>query len=345
MKKFLEFLSLSLPILTIFILFFVGFFLERRAIKKIKNIVKAKGWESYYNILHSLRGLITFWFLLTGIFMVLPVLGINPGLFTIIQKILIALFLGGLTLYVSRLSIGFLRISTSKNEESSPLTSLFEYLIKLLIFSLGILIILQSIGIAITPLLTAFGVGGVSLGLAFQNTLSNLLSGINIITSKKIRPGDYIKLKTGEEGYVVDVELKYTVIREITNNLLVIPNAEITSSSFTNYSLPDKTMLLPIEISVGYDNDLEKVESITLEVAKEILNEVPGGVRDYQPFIRYENFDYFSINLTVYLKIQEYFDNLIIRHEFIKKIYTRYREMGVSIPFPVQSAYIPPHQN
>ncbi len=71
--------------------------------------------------------------------------------------------------------------NSSKHETSVSLTSLFEYLTKVLIFSIGFLIIIQSIGIEITALITAFGVGSLSIGLALQNTLINLISGINII--------------------------------------------------------------------------------------------------------------------------------------------------------------------
>lgn len=192
----------------------------------------------------------------------------------------------------------------------------------------------------ITPLLTALGVGGVFIGLALQNTLSNLFSGLNIITSKKVRPGDYIRLETGEEGYVIDVAWRYTIVREIPDNFIVIPNAKIVSSTFKNYSFPDREMLVLVTVGVSYDSDLETVEAVTLEVASEIMNEVAGGVSEYQPFMRYEEFDYFSINCTVYLRVKEYLDRLIVRHEFIKRLHKRYQREGIKIPFPIKTVYI-----
>ncbi len=110
----------------------------------------------------------------------------------------------------------------------------------------------------------------------------------NIITSKKVRPGDYIQLETGEEGYVIDVAWRYTIVREIPDNFIVIPNAKIVSSTFKNYSFPDREMLVLVTVGVSYDSDLEKVEAVTLEVASEIMNKIAGGVSEYQPFMRYE---------------------------------------------------------
>ena len=168
------------------------------------------------------------------------------------------------TLVVSRLAVNAIQLYSIKHETTVSLTSLFEYLTKVLIFSIGFLIIIQSIGIEITALITAFGVGSLSIGLAFKNTLSNLISGINIIISRKIRPGDYIQLKDGEEGYVIDVELKYTLIKDIYNNIIIVPNSNIIEASFKNFTLEEPWMLLPIRIGVSYDSNLEKVEEVTL---------------------------------------------------------------------------------
>ncbi|MBZ8180993.1 mechanosensitive ion channel family protein [Oscillatoria salina IIICB1] len=188
--------------------------------------------------------------------------------------------------------------------------------------------------------MTALGVGGVSIGLALQNTLANLFSGLNIITSKKVRPGDYIKLETGEEGYVRDIAWRYTIIREYNENLIVIPNSKLVSATFKNYTLPKKEMLLPIECSVSYGSDLDKVEAVTLEVAMEVMKYVPGGVPNFEPFLRYHKFDYFSINFTIYLKVKKFIDHLIVRHEFLKRLYRRYQWEGIKIPFPIKAGYL-----
>jgi small-conductance mechanosensitive channel len=347
MNNFFNLRQLIIPLLILLGSLLLGWLFERQVITRLKKIAQKTNWKFDNIFLDSFQGIGFFWFVFAGIYFSLPILPFNANVIILIKKVLIVSFLMSCTIVVSRLLVKLLRLYTTRDDGFSPLTTLFAFLINVVIFSLGILIALQSIGVAITPLLTAFGVGGVSLGLALQSTLANLMSGINIITSKKVKPGDYIELKTGESGYVVDVELKYTIIQEITNNFLVIPNSKILSSSFKNYSLPDKDMLIPIEVGVSYDSDLETVETVTIQVAKETIQNFSDNIPDYKPFIRYDKFDYFSINFRVFLKIreQEYFDHLKIKHEFLKQLHKTYKKQEIKIPFPLKSAYISNEKN
>ncbi|HIK30977.1 MAG TPA: mechanosensitive ion channel family protein [Oscillatoriales cyanobacterium M59_W2019_021] len=337
----LEIVKIVIPIALVALGFVGGYVFEHRVLKRLKSIADRTGWQGYNIILSSLRGMTLLWFAIAGIFAATLSISLEPWLDILLQKILLALLLGSATIVIARLAVGFIQFYGGRGEDTSPLTSLFENLTKLVIFSLGILIIIQSLGISITPLLTALGIGGVSIGLALQNTLSNLFSGLNIILSKKVRPGDYIQLEPDEEGYVTDVAWRYTVIRDIPGNLIVIPNSKIVSSTLKNYTLPERSMLLPLEVGVSYESDLERVEAVTLEVAREVMAEVPGGVPDYDPLIRYRDFGYFSINFIIYLKIKEFYDHLIVRHEFIKRLHRRYRLENIELPFPIRSGYVP----
>ena len=332
MKDLLQVIDYIIPIGIIIVAFSLGLFFEKQGFKSLKKVIRKTGWQGADVIIKSLRGIVWLWFTIAGVSLALTSLSISPPFLNIIQKVLLVLFLASVNLVVSRLAIGLIRFYSSKGEESPQLTTLFENLTRILIFSLGILIIIQSIGIAITPLLTALGIGGVSIGLALQSTFANLFSSVNILTAKKLRPGDYIKLKTGEEGYVQDITWKHTIIQEINENWLVVPNSKIVNSSFRNYSFPEKQLLITVEVGVSYDSDLEKVETVTLEIAREVIQEVAGGVCESEPFIRYHHFDYFRINFTVYLKVQEFFDSLLIKHEFIKRLHQRYLDEGIEIP-------------
>ncbi|MDJ0600885.1 MAG: mechanosensitive ion channel family protein [Crocosphaera sp.] len=340
-------LKIISPLFAILCGFIIGILFEKRVIKNIKKLAAKTHWRYDKIIIDSIQGFSILWFSLGGIAVATYIYPIPPGIQTLINKFLIATFLGSATLVISRLLVGLLKAYTTDEHGISPLTSLFEFLTKIIIYSLGILIILQSIGIQITPLLTALGVGGVSVGLALQTTLANLMSGVNIIMSGKVKPGDYIRLASGESGYVIDVELKYTVLREITNNLLIIPNSKIISGSFKNFSLPDKTIALPVTLDVGYDSNLETVENITLEIANNLLKDrILEDENVGEPFILYNKFDYFSINFTVYLKIheREFFEHLTLKHQFLKELHKRYQVEGIEIPFPIKSVYFPPQK-
>ena len=200
---------------------------------------------------------------------------------------------------------------------------------QLLVFLVGTLIGLQSLGIAITPILTALGVGGLAVALALQETLSNLFSGLYIITARHIRPGDYVKLATGEEGTVIDITWRSTKLREGLNNLIIVPNAKLASATVTNYDEPEREIVVPVRLGVSYESDLATVERITLDVAREALAAAPGSLPGFEPVLRYHTFGDASIDFTVVLKAQSIGNQDTVKHEFIKRVHARYQAEGV----------------
>ena len=113
-----------------------------------------------------------------------------------------------------------------------------------------------------------------------------------------------------------------------------------TSAIVTNYYFPEKEMAVLIQVGVSYDSDLKKVERVTIEVGKELMREVPGGVPEFEPFIRYHTFADFSINFTVILRAKEFVDQYLIKHEFVKRLHQRFKKEGIEIPFPIRTVYM-----
>ncbi|MCD6490489.1 MAG: mechanosensitive ion channel, partial [Thermodesulfobacterium sp.] len=124
------------------------------------------------------------------------------------------------------------------------------------------------------------------------------------------------------------------------NNIVIVPNSKLASSIITNYYLPEKELAVLVQVGVSYNSDLENVERVTIEVAKEVMKEVPGGVPNFEPFIRYHTFGDFSINFTVILRAQSYVDRYLVTHEFVKRLHKRYKEEEIEIPFPIRTVYL-----
>lgn len=276
-----------------------------------------------------------------GIFLSIPHMPIDPEFFTVIQKIIMVIIFLSTTAVASKVIVSLAKISTQETEQVFPSTSIFITLIRIVIYSVGALIILQYLGISIAPILTAMGIGGLAVALALQNTLSNLFAGIHIVLSKQVKTGDYIKLDTGEEGFVVDISWRNTTVQTIGKNLIIIPNSRLASSILTNFSLPEKSFSMAVQIRIDYESDLEKVELITLETARETMKEFYGEFDEKDaPVLRFNTFADFGIDLTVYLFPQTVTDQYRLRHEFIKKIYNRYKKEGIKIPFPISTVYV-----
>lgn len=202
---------------------------------------------------------------------------------------------------------------------------------------IGILILLDNLGISITPVLASFGVGSLAIALALQPTLENFFSGMQLVIDKPISIGQFIRLDSGEEGYVHNIGWRSTSIRMLPDNMVIVPNKLLVNSRVINYHYPCKEIATGVEVGVHYGSDLEKVEKVTLEVAREILKNVQGGVPEFAPSIRFHTFSDYSINFTVNLRAKEFVDTYLIKHEFIKRLHKRYREEGIVIPCPIRT--------
>ena len=148
-----------------------------------------------------------------------------------------------------------------------------------------------------------------------------------------------MQLESGEEGYLTDITWRNTTIRALPNNRIIVPNSKLASAIITNFHLPEKEMAVLVQVGVSYDSDLEKVEKVTMDVGKEIMKEVAGGVAEFEPFVRYHTFADFSIRFTVMLRAKEFVDQYLIKHEFVKRLHQRYRDEGITIPFPIRTIY------
>lgn len=245
------------------------------------------------------------------------------------------------TLAIANLSGKIFKNYVRKSNLPIPTTGLAYGILKSTIIVLGFLVILSILGISITPLLTALGVGGLAVALALQDTLANLFAGIHILMEKSIRVGDFVKLETGQEGYVEDITWRTTRVRMLPNNIVVIPNNKLAQSVVTNYYLPEKRMSLLIAVSVSYSEDPEKVEKILVEEAGKAVGEIPGLLGDPEPFVRFiPGFGESSLDFTLICQVREFVDQYLAQHELRKRIFRRFKEEGIEIPFPHRTVYL-----
>jgi len=220
-------------------------------------------------------------------------------------------------------------------------TGLLNAIIKGAVYLIGFIIILNIFGISIAPLITALGIGGLAVALALKDTLENLFAGIHIMAEKTVRVGDFIRLETGQEGYVEDISWRTTRIRMIPNNMIVIPNSKLAQSIVVNYFLPEKTMSFQIPISVSYDSDPELVEKILMEEVKKAIKEVPGLLSEPSPVVRFmPGFGESSLDFTLVCHVEEFVDQYPVQHELRKRIFKRFQQEGIEIPFPQRVVWL-----
>jgi len=227
----------------------------------------------------------------------------------------------------------------SINPAFQSMPKLVMKVLSILVYIIGLMIILKHFNIEITPLIATLGVGGIAVGFALQDTLSNFFAGLHIVSDKPIRIGDFIEIEENISGYVEDIGWRSTRIRTLSNTIVIVPNSKIASSVITNDSLPVPEMSVVIQCGVAYTSDLEKVEKVTIETAKRMQKIVQGGVKNFEPFIRYHTFGDSNINFSIILRVEQFVDKYLVTHELIKALKKAYDENGIEISWPVRKVY------
>ena len=260
--------------------------------------------------------------------------------FYIIKAILILIILSITVVAANLVTRVFIRY-IDRSSVSVQSTGLLNTIIKTAVYLIGFIIILNILGISIAPLITALGIGGLAVALALKDTLENLFAGIHIMAEKTVRVGDFIRLETGQEGYVEDISWRTTRIRMLPNNMIVIPNSKLAQSIVVNYFLPEKTMSFQIPISVSYDSDPELVEKILIEEVKKAIKEVPGLLSEPSPVVRFiPGFGESSLDFTLVCHVKEFVDQYPVQHELRKRIFKRFQQEGIEIPFPQRVVWL-----
>jgi len=324
------------PVATIIASILLGFLVERVVLRALIKMASKTKWKGDDAIFKSFKGILFTWVACAGVYYATATSPIPADAVLVIRQILMLVVIATGTILASRAAIALVNLYSGKITNIFASTSIFSNITKVVIFIIGFLIALQTLGISVTPILAALGVGGLAVALALQDSLNNLFSGLYIIASRQVKPGDFIKLENGEQGYIEDITWRNTTIRSLAKYLIIMPNSKLASAIVVNYSQTGKELTVIAEIPLSYDNDLVLVEKVTLEVAKDIMKTVPGGVPDFVPHIRFNQFNDGNIKLNVLLHGKQFVDQYLLKHEFLKRLHERYKKEGINITAPAR---------
>lgn len=255
-----------------------------------------------------------------------------------VASILYVLGMASVTLMLMQLAGNLVRHYGDQVPGAQPVTTLSQNLAQIGVLILGIVEVLDHYNYSIKTILTALGIGGLAVALALQDTLSNLFAGFYVAVARQIRLGDYIKLNTGEEGYVRDIGWRCTTIRALSNNLIIVPNAKLAQAIVTNYNLPEQRMAASLQMGVSYRSDPDRVEKILLEVAVQGIADIAGLLAEPAPYVAFDpGFLESALGFTVNFTVNEFANQFSVRNELKKRIFRRFREEGIEIPFTTRT--------
>ena len=293
-------------------------------------------------VLSEIRPRIGLWSLLVGLHFAVRRWALEPTPLADIQNVLSALAIGSLTFATAAVLARLVGTHPAREGGgATQVSALTRNVIRIVVIVLGALVIAGVFNYNITPYLTALGVGGLAVALALQDPLSNLFAGIVMSASGQVRLGEYVKLDSGVEGYVLDFNWRATSIRLLSGSVAIVPNAKLAQSTVTNFHQPSRDVGISIEVVVDYGNDLSLVERLAVDVATRVAVDVPGVAAGTRPSVRFQSFTPAGITLVIGMRSVEFPDQFAIKHELIKRLHERLTEAGVAFRPPV--APPPPH--
>ena len=174
------------------------------------------------------------WCLVVGAWAALEAADLPPRPAARLELLLQALVIATTTLTGAGLLVIAIARFARRQGFTLALTGIAQALIRTAVIVIGGLVLMGHLGIAITPMVTALGIGGVAVALALQDTLSNLFAGFHLLADTPIRVGDTVRLENGMEGVVNDIGWRSTLLRDPSDALIIVPNAKLAQSILTN---------------------------------------------------------------------------------------------------------------
>jgi small-conductance mechanosensitive channel len=314
-------LPLLWPLVWIGVAGLIGILVERFAALRAVRASATRAHQWFGIGLDALRVGIIPWFLMAGIHAAMVTSALDRNVVRILDDVLLVLAFGSITWVIARFAGSAIREKSAQIAPRVLSASLLATIVQSAVGVIGILVILESLGVHVEALLTALGVGGLAVALALQPTLANLFAGLQLVASRSLRPGDYISV-TGFEGFVEDITWRTTSIRDLSNNLVTVPNLTIATSIFVNYRLPVPGVAIELPFTIKAGADLEHVEQAATEAATAALKALGastiGGV---PPAVRYEGVSDGNIEARLVFRIPQSVDALSARNETVRRLF------------------------
>ena len=238
----------------------------------------------------------------------------------------------------------FLNRAQQKQPQLERVAQPANFVIKALFSLVAVIVILENLGVHLTAVWTTLGVGSVAVALALQDTLGNFFAGLYILADHPINLNDYIKLDSGQEGFVTRIGWRSTLLRTGQNNMVVVPNSTLAKAVITNFSFPDERLLASVQAGVAYGTDPRRVEKILVEVARGLAKDGFEGVLGYpEPgAFLIPGFGASTLDFTLNVHVRRFADQGAVLSELRKRILERFNSEGIEMPFPTRALVLDP---
>jgi len=203
-------------------------------------------------------------------------------------------------------------------------------IIRYIILAIGLIIVLQTVGLDLSTLTILAGALGIGIGFGLQNITNNLVSGIIILFERPIKVGDRIEV-SNIAGDVIRISMRSTTILTNDNISIIVPNSEFISSTVINWSHIDRNIRLNFPVDVSYTENPQEVKKLLLEVAEENS----GVLKNPKPDVLFDKFGESSLIFNLRVWTREYISRPgVLKSQLYYAIFDKFTKHGIKIPFP-----------
>lgn len=305
----------------------------------VQKIVKNTKTNIDEKIFYVAKRPIFICFILYGIYFIISDLSILAENLHFIWNILFVLIIIIVAYYLNKIFniILLSLLKLNKKYENTPM--IIIKVVNIIIYLIFIIIILDYFGIAISPIITTLGIGGLSIGLALKETFESLIAGFYIIFEKPFKIGDFITLDSGISGKVDNIGWSTTKLTTFGNQVIYVPNSKFKTSIITNLSRPAPMKNAVVTGGVTYDSDLEKVEKILNKIGEKLQKTSEQIDPNSTVLARFSEFEDSAIGFRIVLKAKSYIDSFKLKHDLLKEIKKEFDKQKIEFAFPTRTNY------
>ncbi len=235
--------------------------------------------------------------------------------------------------FVIKLMMNSFTKMMDKRKTDSSLKPFLRSLVSILLKTMLVISALGMLGVEMTSFIAILGAAGLAVGLALSGTLQNFAGGVIILLFKPFKVGDYVEAQ-GHSGFVKEIQIFNTILLELDNKTVIIPNGPLSTGSMVNYST-EPTRRVDFTFGIAYGDSVDKARKILFELFKEDKR----ILTDPAYFVGLSEMADSSVNLTAraWVKGEDYWD---VFFEINEKTYNSFNAEGISIPFPQMDVHL-----
>ncbi len=237
----------------------------------------------------------------------------------------------------------FLKVVKTSSRLDDQLVPIFVKTVKIFLYIVGTIYLIQSLGYSISGVVAGLGIGGLAVAMAAKDTLANLFGSIMLLTDRPFRVGDWIK-SGNDEGVVEQIGFRSTRIRTFAKTLISIPNSIIASTSINNFSRMPKRRV-KINVGVTYDTTADQMEKLITQLRDFIKNHPQVDKKFF--LVDFTDFGASSLDILIYYFTitTDWAKHMQYRQDINLSIMRIIEEMGLSIAFPTRTVYVKPEDD